>query len=42
MEDIDRRMTISEGLFSIASQKSWQGAPIDVSSLLYLYDTLDK
>ncbi|CAN0432629.1 unnamed protein product, partial [Ectocarpus fasciculatus] len=30
MEDIDRRMTISEGLLHDVAQQNWQGAPLHV------------
>lgn len=31
MEDIDRRMTISEGRLDDTFQRNWQGAPLHVS-----------
>lgn len=34
MEDIDRRMTISEGLLADPAQRNWQGAPLHVSDAI--------
>lgn len=37
MEDIDRRMTISEGLLHDVAQQNWQGAPLHVSGAITTY-----
>lgn len=34
IEDIDRRMTISEGQLQDAGQRNWQGAPLHVSGVV--------